>query len=365
MLMEKAWAKIKGSFGDINSGSPHEVLNSFSIAPCYNFSVHEELDQEDLEKTWAGLVRGAQLNFPMVAGTNDHVNLPGLKPSHSYSLLHCQDVVSHNKKYKVLKLRNPWGRTEYKGFASEHDTDFWNEVPADQKEKILPKKGANDGVFTIPVDAFALNFETVDLSHLHPGYSYEFKTLWIQSNQAAFVHLTVSDDHEAYLCLEKGFKNEKGQKRVNYGYTRMLIAYEPEQGQYEFYGGKLETLYPDLTYEAKFKKGHYYIMLQADDPMQGGSFPATFSYYHKSVENHAMRDIEIEHKVSKNLEFSFLTDVLKNHAMRLNDDTTKLSPRKGDFVRSALLSEEGGYGYVYCTLEEDSDVRVNMTIDQE
>ena len=48
MLLEKAWAKIKGSFGDINSGSPHEVLNSFSIAPCYNFSVEQDLAKESL-----------------------------------------------------------------------------------------------------------------------------------------------------------------------------------------------------------------------------------------------------------------------------------------------------------------------------
>ena len=49
LLMEsqKAWAKLKGSYGDTKAGSPHEVLNTFSIAPCYNFSVHEELDEED------------------------------------------------------------------------------------------------------------------------------------------------------------------------------------------------------------------------------------------------------------------------------------------------------------------------------
>jgi hypothetical protein len=37
MLIEKAWAKIKGSYGNISSGCPHEVLNTFSVAPCFYF----------------------------------------------------------------------------------------------------------------------------------------------------------------------------------------------------------------------------------------------------------------------------------------------------------------------------------------
>lgn len=41
MLLEKAWAKIKGSYGDISSGTPHEVLNTFCIAPAINYQVND------------------------------------------------------------------------------------------------------------------------------------------------------------------------------------------------------------------------------------------------------------------------------------------------------------------------------------
>jgi hypothetical protein len=39
MLLEKAWAKIKGSYGKINKGNPYEVLNTFSLAPVYNYRI--------------------------------------------------------------------------------------------------------------------------------------------------------------------------------------------------------------------------------------------------------------------------------------------------------------------------------------
>jgi len=60
----------------------------------------------------------------------------------------------------------------------------------------------------------------------------------------------------------------------------MLIAYVPQEGIYEYYGGKLETNFPDTTYFGNFKVGKYYILLQADEPANGAPFTGTFSYYH-------------------------------------------------------------------------------------
>lgn len=38
--MEKAWAKISGSYGNISAGYPHEVLNTFVVAPCFYFELN-------------------------------------------------------------------------------------------------------------------------------------------------------------------------------------------------------------------------------------------------------------------------------------------------------------------------------------
>lgn len=35
MVVEKVWAKLRGSYSNIQSGIPHEVMTTFSHAPCF------------------------------------------------------------------------------------------------------------------------------------------------------------------------------------------------------------------------------------------------------------------------------------------------------------------------------------------
>ena len=64
----------------------------------------------------------------VVAGTKPNVDLSGLQPAHAYTVLDCVNVPKVGKDYRIMRLRNPWGKTQYKGFACETDTDFWEGV---------------------------------------------------------------------------------------------------------------------------------------------------------------------------------------------------------------------------------------------
>lgn len=118
MLLEKAWAKIKGSYGEVSAGCPHEVLQAFSIAPCYYYQIEDDYDQDYKNYIWEELADGADELMPTVAGTKKDVAVPGLLPLHAYTVLDCVNVVSYGKNCRLMKLRNPWGKTEYTGKAS-------------------------------------------------------------------------------------------------------------------------------------------------------------------------------------------------------------------------------------------------------
>lgn len=89
MLIEKAWAKIKGSYGKISAGCPHEVLQAFSVAPCYYYQIEEDHSSEYLDMVWKELLDAADEMMPIVAGTKSSVTLEGLQPSHAYTVLDC------------------------------------------------------------------------------------------------------------------------------------------------------------------------------------------------------------------------------------------------------------------------------------
>lgn len=82
MLLEKAWAKIKGSYGKINRGNPYEVLNTFSLAPVYNYRISKKINpnSEEADNLWHELLRADSFNYPTVAGTRPSIVLNGLKP---------------------------------------------------------------------------------------------------------------------------------------------------------------------------------------------------------------------------------------------------------------------------------------------
>jgi len=123
---------------------------------------------------WAELLKACSLSLAICAGSKPSVTLGGIKPHHTYTILNCGDVPSGGQIHQIMRLRNPWGDTEYKGYASEDDTKFWSQAPAECRKKLMPEPNCNDGDFAIPFNEFIKHFESIDVSVAQPNFSYEF-----------------------------------------------------------------------------------------------------------------------------------------------------------------------------------------------
>jgi len=127
ILLEKAWAKVHGSYERIIGGQTHLTLRDLTGAPSYEFSV----DEDD---GFNRILEGEQKNYVMSAGINqrssgetDGLRELGLVSEHSYGLIAAAEVTDGSgNKVQLVKLRNPWGNFEWRGKWSDY-SDCWTE----------------------------------------------------------------------------------------------------------------------------------------------------------------------------------------------------------------------------------------------
>lgn len=59
-----------------------------------------------------------------------------------------------------------------------------------------------------------------------------------------------------------------------------------------------------------------------------------------------------------------MESVFQNHAIRVNSDRIKIGPRPEDWVKTHLMYQEGGYGYVAFNLESTTPIKLQITIEK-
>lgn len=67
MILEKAWAKLHGSYGAIVGGLPNEVLHAFSGAPTFYSSMPKTKDKQ--EKLWSRMMAAYKNGGTLCCGT--------------------------------------------------------------------------------------------------------------------------------------------------------------------------------------------------------------------------------------------------------------------------------------------------------
>jgi hypothetical protein len=116
LILEKAWAKLHGSYERIEAGFAHNVMNDLTGAPSFDF----DIEDEGQENIWQRLVSGEKKNYLMAASAGateasaEMLEELGLVAQHSYGLLKAVEVTDiFGDKVRLVQLRNPWGNFEW------------------------------------------------------------------------------------------------------------------------------------------------------------------------------------------------------------------------------------------------------------
>ena len=193
MLIEKAWAKLHGTFVRTEGNLPCFAYNHLTGVPSSNTS-HEGVKNKD--KFFKELVTANSLNSILIASSGDRKSEKsnvekGIANGVAFSLLEIHEFNHEGEQVRICKMRNPQGKLEWKGEWSEDSLKWTSELRAK-----LQDSSQSDGIIFMSFDEYMQVFKRTsiclrnDLESIHTNFTY------------CFVPLQIEQKHPAYLTIK-------------------------------------------------------------------------------------------------------------------------------------------------------------------
>jgi len=193
-LVEKAAAKLFGSFGALKGGTFGEALGLFTGYPTDRIKLYEskaarqlrerrrdaarlsqmlgglaeESDGESDDLTWSRLLSCKDAGYLMGMGcteegcekTKEHiVDEMGLQAPHAYGILDVREVVVEGQLVRLMKIRNPWGERAPRTWRGDwgKDSPKWT----DALKRDLCVTNSSGVLMDDPMSIFWMSYEDV------------------------------------------------------------------------------------------------------------------------------------------------------------------------------------------------------------
>ncbi|XP_069624539.1 calpain-8-like isoform X1 [Ranitomeya imitator] len=176
-LLEKAYAKVNGSYEALAGGVPLEALEDFTggIGELYYF--------DSAPPTLFQIIQTALRKRSLLtcstksdSGTGEIVVSTNVVKNHAYSLTGAEEIPYRGDTVQIVRVRNPWGYKEWNGAWSDRAPE-WDKV--DPRIKADLKIDCDDGETWMPFSSFLVEFFRVEICHLNlDNMSYKGKHQW-------------------------------------------------------------------------------------------------------------------------------------------------------------------------------------------
>ncbi|CAI2385633.1 unnamed protein product [Moneuplotes crassus] len=352
ILVEKAWAKINGSYEDIERGSPTDGLNSLVPYSIQSFTKDDLEGNSELEEN---IHKASKLNYILAAsskvtkGESDrklHVEDPlsGIISDHCYIISGSYKVRIGTTTEHILKISNPWATQTYKGTWSDQDSKWTEEL----KEMVdFSKK--NDGEFYTSYSNFIQCFESVTICKCNPFLRVISRKMSHKQNSYILINLTLPTNTDLSINIHQYMKRLFKPEDYKPGNIRVLIAEKTEdpKSPFKYVIGdyKYDTDILSIDSPMILRKGTYYLYIQLDCEDQ---LDAQFSC------NMIGSDMIVSKVPHSEFGF-FLINTLKDYA-RTKVENSRISPKDAGFVTKFFYSyETAGYGLYLFTNNSQND----------
>ncbi|XP_073484435.1 calpain-2 catalytic subunit [Aquarana catesbeiana] len=166
-LMEKAYAKLNGSYEALSGGATTEGFEDFTggLAEWYELKKAPNNLYKIIQKALkTGSLLGCSIDITSAAET-EAITFQKLVKGHAYSVTAAEEVDYRGSMVKLIRIRNPWGDVEWTGAWSDNSSE-WNSVDPSERDRLI--KRCNDGEFWMSFSDFLRHFSRLEICNLTP-----------------------------------------------------------------------------------------------------------------------------------------------------------------------------------------------------
>ncbi|KAG8560823.1 hypothetical protein GDO81_015144, partial [Engystomops pustulosus] len=165
-LLEKAYAKLHGSYEALKGGNTTEAMEDFTggVTEFYEIKDAPKDLYKILKKAFErGSLIGCSIDAIVPAQFETRM-ASGLVKGHAYSVTGVEETTFKGDKVKLVRLRNPWGQVEWNGSWSDNSKE-WTIIDKSEKSR-LQHQIKEDGEFWMSFADFMKNFTKLEICNL-------------------------------------------------------------------------------------------------------------------------------------------------------------------------------------------------------
>ncbi|GMH43643.1 hypothetical protein BSKO_11565 [Bryopsis sp. KO-2023] len=287
-IIEKAWAKLYGSFMRVEGGFTGHCLATFTGAP-----VHElRIDEQNL---WDRILFGEKQDWIMSTGgikNKANVEAVGLVESHAYALLAAYKVQTTRGTVRLVKLRNPWGSGEWNGAWSDHSPLWTNDL-----KNQVGMEDEDDGIFFMSFDDFRSYFGTLSICMYYEGFFHRSLQSEIESGDVCMFTAELHKPSKCFFSVHQDCEqfNKDGQTRKSATISIVVgRGHDSEPSSFEYCVAKTTAAREVWVELPDAKPGKYYIWVRVFwDRKNSGEIGFT-SYSGEEVELSQKDDMNVQ-----------------------------------------------------------------------
>ena len=161
---------------------------------------------------------------------------------------------------RLIQLRNPWGKGEWKGAWSDEDRKW---TPTLKQQLKLENK--EDGIFFMEYKDFVKFYSDFQVCYFHDGYKYSaLKLENINKSEDVFLQFEISKPGKYYFSLNQINKRFfKKADRYRYSNLAYVVSRKTKSGKAEYVGSHMKA--DKENWIGEFcKPGLYSVMIKAN-----------------------------------------------------------------------------------------------------